>query len=229
MKSFLPVLVYQKIGYAPKNSHLKNQWIRANKLDKTLSFLLRRHYTFITPADLQKKLPAKPVLLTFFGGYQSFYTEVFPLLKKYKVCATLLVAADTLGTYNSWQDPFQEPWQNTLTPKQLKEVSQSGWVMVGTLGLSGRNLLACSSPAQAREEILESIHRLHTLHKLDVCSAGFGPWAKDKNLAHTTSIADELHLPVITSAKGTNAPTEKQFLRVMHPGWLTTLRLWINN
>ena len=229
MKSSLPVLAYQKIGHAPKNSRLKNQWVSAKQLDKTLAFLVRRHYTFITPANLQKKLPANPVLLTFFGGYQSFYTEVFPLLQKYKASATLLVASDTLDAYNSWQDPFQEPWQNVLTSQQLKEVSKSGLVTVGTLGLSGKNLLACPNPQQAREEILESMHRLKTLYKLDTCAVGFWPWAKDKNSAGTAAISDGLNLPVVTSAKGLNEPTDKQFLRVMRPGLLTTLLLWKNS
>lgn len=221
MKPFLPVLTYQKIGNPPINSHLKKEWVSPHRLEKMLAFLTKRTYTFITPADLQKPLPAKPVLLTFMGGYQTHYTHVFPILKKYNVRATLFVATDALGTYNQWQNPYQEPWQNTLTPAQLKEMYKSGLLCVGTLGLTGNNLLMCENPHLAREEILESIHRLKMLHKIDACAVGFWPGIKDKNLARTQEICAELNLPVITSAKGTNASCETKFLRIRYPNWIS--------
>lgn len=226
MKPFLPVLVFQKIGTAPKNSSLKSQWTSFRRMENILAFLTKRHYTFITPEDLHSKLPAKPILLAFMGGYQSVYTEVFPLLKKYNAKAIVFVATDTLGTYNSWQDPYQEPWQNILTAQQLKEMYKSKYVQVGTLGLTGKDLLPHETPA--REELLESVHRLATLCQINVCSVGFWPGLKDKNLARTREICAGLNLPVITSLTGKNPPDEKQFFRVLYPGLLTQFWLWKN-
>ncbi|MBQ8032606.1 MAG: polysaccharide deacetylase family protein [Elusimicrobiaceae bacterium] len=226
MSQFVPVLAYQKIGTAPKNSRLKNQWVSAKSLEKQLTKLSKQGYRFITPLDLQTELPAKPILLAFIGGYQSFYTEVFPLLKARKICATLCVAMDTLGTYNSWQDPYQEPWQNIVTVKQLKEMHQSGLVQVGTLGLDGRNLLE-EEPTQARRFLEESIFRLEKLYKISPCAVAFWPGAP-WNEAHAKSITDGLNLPVITSQKGHNPRTENHFLRILHPGLFTQFLLWKN-
>ena len=138
------------------------------------------------------------------------------------------MATDTLGTYNSWQDPHREPWQNILTGPQLKEMHKSKQVQVGTLGLSGRNLLTDAETSPAREEFLESIHRLEVLHHINGCALGFWPGLKDKNLARTHDLCAGLNLPVITSAIGKNPPDEKQFLRVLYPGIVTQFWLWKN-
>ena len=226
MSTLLPVLAYQKIGRVPKNSRLKNEWHSPRSLKKMLTWLHNRGYTFITPLDLQKELPPKPVLLAFIGGYQSFYTDVFPLLKTHKICATLFVAVDTLGTYNRWQNPYKEPWQNIVTEKQLKEMVKSKLVQVGTLGLDGHNLLA-DAPSDAQQNLLESIYRLETLHKIAPCAAAFWPFAKDPQ-NNALAIGGGLNLPVITSKKGVNALTEKKFLRILKPGFLTKILLWKN-
>ena len=226
MSAFLPVLAYQKIGLAPKNSHLKNEWASPHSLEKMLAWLLKHHHTFITPLDLQKELPSKPVILAFTGGYQSFYTDVFPLLKAHNICATLFVVTGTLGTYNSWQNPYEEPWQNTLTEKQLKEMYKSKLVQIGTLGLDGHNLLE-DKPATAQQTLLESIHRLETLYKITPCAVAFWPFAKDpKNNAF--AIGGGIDLPIVTSKPGKNALTEKKFLRILHPGLFTKFLLWKN-
>ena len=228
MTPFLPVLAYQKIGRPAAHSRQKKAWVSVRALEKMLAFLVRRHYTFITPTALHRPLPAKPVMLVFMGGYQSFYTDVFPLLKKYRARATVFVAADTLGTYDAWQHPEKDPWQNVLTAAQLQETYQSGRVCVGTLGLTGNNLLSYEDTRAAREELLESIHRLKMLHNIAACAVGFWPGAKDKNLTRTREICAGLNLPVITSLYGKNMPHEKQFFKVLRPGLFTHILLWKN-
>lgn len=226
MSDFLPILAYQKIGVAPKKSCLKNEWTSLRRLKKMLTWLTQHHYTFITPADLSKKRPAKPVLLAFFGGYQSFYTDVFPLLQAHQICATLFVAVETLGTYNRWQDPNEEPWQNIVTPKQLTQMFKSGRVQIGTLGLDGHPLLE-EEPTWAQQNVKESIYRLEKLYKIETCALGFWPnsaW----NEGRARHLTRGLNLPVVTSQKGFNPRIENPFLRVLNPGLFTRFLLWKN-
>ncbi len=226
MSNFLPVLVYQKIGRPSKNSRFKKQWTPLKSLEKQLTKLSKQGYQFITPLDLHSALPAKPILLVFVGGYQSFYTDVFPLLKAHKICATLFVAVDTLGTYNSWQAPHQEPWQNVVTAKQLKEMVKSKLVQIGTLGLDGRNLLD-EEPTQAHRFLKESIFRLEKRYKISPCAVGFWPGSPWDEIP-AKSITNGLNLPVITSQKGHNPRTENHFLRILHPRLFTQFLLWKN-
>lgn len=221
MKSFFPVLAFQKIGNPPANSHLKNQWVSPKTLENWFVFLTKKGYQFVTPASLGKALPSKPIMLMFVGGFQSFYTEVFPLLKKYKIAATCAVAAQTLGTYNAWQDPYQEPWQNILTPNQLDELVKSKLVQVATLGLTGNDLTSLP-PQQAQQEIEESIYRLKHLCNIKVCAIASGLWARQNQ-----GIDYKVSLPVFTTEQGINELTERKTFRMLQPTWLTRIRLAI--
>ena len=74
-----------------------------------------------------KKLPPKPVLLSFDDAYQSFYQVVFPLLQIYKYPAMLSVVG-------SWIDgnPPKSLAEPLMTWRQIKEVAQSGIVEVAS-------------------------------------------------------------------------------------------------
>ena len=160
-----PQLVFKKIGIPPKNSSLKQEWTTVDALDKIFQQLIRQQYTFLTPKKLNSLYPEKSVLLVFAGGYRSFYTYVFPLLEKYQVPAVVLIAPDLIGTYNSWQDPYKEPWQDLLTLEEDNELKKSPLIYWGALPLSCQNSTACSKE-QAVFAIKESIFRLE--HQLGI-------------------------------------------------------------
>ena len=60
----------------------------------------------------------KPVMLTFDDGYDDNYTELFPLLKKYNVKATIFVIVNDIGK------------RHKLTEAQIREMSDSGLVSI---------------------------------------------------------------------------------------------------
>ncbi|WP_162051940.1 polysaccharide deacetylase family protein [Pontibacter pamirensis] len=74
---------------------------------------LKRHYNLISVYDLidhmekGKKLPDRPLLITFDDGDMSMYTHGLPLFKKYKVPALLFIITGLIGT----DTPF---WWNTV-------------------------------------------------------------------------------------------------------------------
>ena len=157
------LLRFEKIGVPPRTSLLKNEWTSARALEKKLQRLTRRGSALLTPATLQNADGAPAVLPVFFGGYRSFYTIVFPLLQKYNVPATVLLAPDLVGSYNAWQNPQQEPWQDLLTRADLDALKQSPLISFGALPLGGQNITACPKE-QAVFSLQESIYR--TEHQL---------------------------------------------------------------
>lgn len=52
---------------------------------------------YISYVNGKKNLPEKPVIITFDDGYSSNYEIAFPILKRYRIPATIFVVAGTVG------------------------------------------------------------------------------------------------------------------------------------
>ena len=81
--------------------------------------------------------------LTFDDGYQDFYTNAFPLLKKYKMKATLYIIINKLDK------------PGYLTKAELKELAESGLVEIGSHTFNHPDLRALKAK-NAKFEIASS-------------------------------------------------------------------------
>ncbi|HPN85119.1 MAG TPA: poly-beta-1,6-N-acetyl-D-glucosamine N-deacetylase PgaB, partial [Victivallales bacterium] len=98
-----------------------------------IEFLKSEGFSFISADDViaasegRGQLPEKSVLLSFDDAYESFYINVFPLLKIYKIPAMLAVVS-------SWIEAGELPEykKRFMTWEQIKEVSESGLVNVAS-------------------------------------------------------------------------------------------------
>jgi len=120
--------------------------------EKQLLALQERGYKTIGVSDVPKYLvssghPSSAIALTFDDGYEDFYANVFPLLKKYQAKATLYVVSAFIGK------------QGYLTKEELNEIIASGLVEIGAHTLHHKNLTRLSS-ASAQKEIVGSKEEL---------------------------------------------------------------------
>ena len=146
----VPILVYHQINDIDKNQLT----LAIEDFDAQMNFLVENGYTFITPDELldywdsqdenidensgdaqidaenKPALPDKPVIITFDDGYVDMYKNVFPILQKYNVKATLFVITDYLNLY-----------PNYLTWAQARELQSSGLVDIESHTLSHFNLI----------------------------------------------------------------------------------------
>jgi biofilm PGA synthesis lipoprotein PgaB len=103
-------------------------------LEQHLNWLKKNGYKIISVQNIvdaaagKYTLPSKSVLLTFDDGYQSFYTRVFPLLKKYRYPATVAL----VGTWMDGNVTADEPGKPLLNWDQVREMVQSGLVEVAS-------------------------------------------------------------------------------------------------
>lgn len=127
-KSFkVPILLYHYVEYVkdPGDTIRKSLDIIPYTFDLEVKTLKDAGYVFITMSDLadalddKKNLPPKPVVLTFDDGYRDFYTDVFPILKKYKAKAVAYVVPNFLDR------------PDNLTSWMLSEIAKSGLVEIG--------------------------------------------------------------------------------------------------
>lgn len=97
-------------------------------------------YTTTTFQDLESgKLPAKPIILTFDDGYDNFYTNAYPELKKRGMVAVSYIITNKINT------------GMYMTADQIKEISQNG-IEIGAHTKSHPDLTTISL-AKAQDEI----------------------------------------------------------------------------
>ena len=70
--------------------------------------------------ETKASVPAHRLTLTFDGGYPDFYTNVYPVLRRHRLKATLFVIVADVGV------------EGGLSWHQLREVSASGLVEIGS-------------------------------------------------------------------------------------------------
>ncbi|MCS7185456.1 MAG: polysaccharide deacetylase family protein [Armatimonadetes bacterium] len=103
--------------------------ITPQRLEAHLQTLKALGFTFLTVSEAvdllsgrwRNSLPKRAVVITVDDGFQSAYTVLFPLLKRYGAKATLFVYTDWVGKR-----------RGALTWEQLREMVQSGLVEVAS-------------------------------------------------------------------------------------------------
>lgn len=95
-------------------------FVSPSDMEAQLAYIVDNGYDAIWFEDLSHiEDYDKPVILTFDDGYEDNYTELFPLLKKYGVKATIFVIA---------KSPSNE--EHMATEQQIREMSTSGLVSI---------------------------------------------------------------------------------------------------
>lgn len=123
----VPILLYHYVEYVKDKGDTIRQSLSLSPytFEEELATLRDAGYTFMTAGEVADALsgkimlPEKPIVLTFDDGYRDFYTDVYPILKKYRVKATAYIIAGFLG------------YPNNMTAWQVKEIADEGLVEIG--------------------------------------------------------------------------------------------------
>ncbi len=139
----VPVLMYHAVS--DDLWGFPELFVSPSALDQQLAYLVENGYDPIFFEDLDHLEDYdKPVILTFDDGYLDNYTELYPLLQKHNVKATIFVITSVLG--------FSE---HSMTREQVKELSDSDLVSIQSHTLTHRELSTLSDEEQL-EEIRDS-------------------------------------------------------------------------
>ena len=121
----IPVLMYH---FFTKNSSRAGKYtISSTRLEEDMKYI-KDNYETITSSDLvmymyeNKSVPSNSIIITVDDSSLSFYTIMYPLLKKYN----LKVILNVIGKYSDDNNGFHMSWN------QLKEVEASGLVELGS-------------------------------------------------------------------------------------------------
>ncbi len=103
------------------------------RFEENILHIMNRGYSIIPLQFLfdynegKRALPEKSVILTFDDGYESNFTMIYPILKKYNVPATIFVIV------SSMDQPLKLKWD------QMREMEQSGLVDIQNHSLYHHN------------------------------------------------------------------------------------------
>lgn len=114
----VPTLMYHGVSDEPWGGI--ELFVSPSDLEAQLQYLADNGYTPIWFEDLARiDEIERPILLTFDDGYVDNYTELFPLLQKFNMKATVFVVTGTID----WNP-------KNLTSAQIREMSDSGLVSI---------------------------------------------------------------------------------------------------
>ena len=105
-------------------SRWDNYTVSPDTLDADIGYFLSNGYITMTAAELAfasaEDVDGRNILLlTFDDGYSNFYTDVFPILKKYNAKATMYLIGSYINRYGY------------LTEDEVREMAHSGLVEIG--------------------------------------------------------------------------------------------------
>lgn len=126
----VPILMYHEV----KPYKTRKDVITPYEIESDLKYLKANNYTAITMTDLinyvngGKKLPEKPVILTFDDGYLNNYIYVYPLLKKYNTKIVLSIIGKNTDDFTRIPDDNLD--YSHVTWDQIRQMTDSGLVEI---------------------------------------------------------------------------------------------------
>lgn len=143
----VPILIYHYVEYVHdvRDTIRRSLDITPYIFEKQVATLQTSGYTFLTPSDIndildnKKRLPERSVILSFDDGYGDFYTDVLPILQKYKVRAVAYIISGFIDHLNY------------MTSGQLRDVIKTGLVEIGCHTMHHVNLKYVASSLADKE------------------------------------------------------------------------------
>lgn len=157
-----PIFSFHHISSAPSgvSKNIASLYIEPDKFEQILINLKENNYKTVFVSEIvdllgkNEKSPSDWVAITFDDGNIDFYDNVFPLLKKHNIKTSLYIMTGARG-------------KNYMSPEQIKEVSESELVEIGSHTVYHPNLTNISSE-KVKQEVVESKKYLEELLGKDI-------------------------------------------------------------
>lgn len=221
----VPILMYHYVEYVKDKGDTIRQSLSLSPytFEEEVKTLVEAGYTFMTNAEVADALsgkiplPSRPVALTFDDGYRDFYTDVYPILKKYQAKATVYIISGFLD------------YPNNMFAWQVGQIADEGLVEIGAHTVNHAWLKGL--PQQTLTyEVTESKKTLETLIGKPVVSFAYPYGAFDVPSIETLAAAG-FTSAVSTIPGADQHQTHRYFLCRLRPGGKTgeTLLSWLDS
>lgn len=208
----VPIFVYHYVEYVKdqKDTTRKSLAITPNVFEAQMVTLKEDGYSFITFKDVERylrgvqKLPEKPIIITFDDGYEDFYTDVFPIIKKHSIQVTQYLVVNFIGNPNYLKD------------EQIRILIKSGLIEFGSHTLTHVNLKSVPA-AQAQYEISKSKSSLERIYKMPISTFAYPYGSYTEEISQFVEKAG--YSTAVTTEDGITIKKDERFrLKRVHPG-----------
>jgi peptidoglycan/xylan/chitin deacetylase (PgdA/CDA1 family) len=123
----IPILMYHSVEAAPEGAGLRGLWLPADQFRAQVEMLREEGFHAITMRDAQaywrgeRRIPEKPIVLTFDDGYRSDAAVAEPVLREANWPGVLYLTAAQLKT----------PGPTGISKAQVRGLIAAGWELGG--------------------------------------------------------------------------------------------------
>lgn len=149
-KYVVPIIMYHSV--TPEANPENRLTVSTAAFRRQMRFLKSFGYNIVPLEEIaalirdKKKVPAKTIAVTFDDGYIDNYTYAFPVLKEYKIPATIFIIVDEVGRRQN----------DRLNWSQIEEMQKSGLITFGSHCLGPVLLKEISSAEELKRQIFDS-------------------------------------------------------------------------
>ncbi|MEG6523034.1 polysaccharide deacetylase family protein [Desulfotomaculum sp. 1211_IL3151] len=152
--------MYHKVNPNPRTGGLGLR-VPPGKFEWQMKYLKKNGYETVSLTDVLdhfqrgKKLPNKPIVITFDDGYKDNHDFAYPIMKKYGYTGTIFVVSKAIGNTNFFDvEKKLQPENKIMNWHEIKELDQAGFI-IGAHTVDHPHL-AKVAPEAAKYQIEES-------------------------------------------------------------------------
>ena len=206
----LPVLMFASIE-KPFDKMDRQYRLSPWRFLKLIRWLRRLNYGSVDPARaLSEATPARSVALTFGGGYEDFYHEVFPHLSEFALKPVVFLVTDCIGAFGNWECSREREPARLLSVQQIRELFRYG-VQFGSQTCTHARLTTLSNEG-LRREVSDSKSRLEDLLGAEVL---YFSYPNGTNARVRAAVAQAGYKFGFTNTEGINFWEDKLCLKTM--------------
>ncbi len=126
------VLMYHSIAEPPAGARMKGLYVSPRMFAFQMWYLKKAGFKVVSLEEIAAyaedgtNTEEKLVALTFDDGFNDFYENAYPILKKYGYPATVYLVAECIGKSNEWDYQELNVKKKLMDWSQIKELQKNG-------------------------------------------------------------------------------------------------------
>jgi len=127
MDTRVPILMYHKVAQVDPRSLVKGHYVSTRMFSRHVRLLKALGYETVGLNGLfDEDLPKRPIAITFDDGYQNFFDNALPTLRKANYVSTVFLVANQLGGVNKWDEALGDVSEPLMSVETIQSAATQG-------------------------------------------------------------------------------------------------------